>query len=73
MKKDRSLFLRILDGLAVAIFIASFSPLVIPQGESSPYLLGVPYTMWMGLLVSVLYVILAYIASTLNRENKNAD
>lgn len=73
MKKHRSLFFRVLDILAIAIFIASFSPLIIPENESSPYLLGVPYTMWMGLLVSVLYVILAYIASTLNRENKNAD
>jgi len=73
MKKHRSLFLRILDSLAIIVFIASFSPLVIPENESAPYLFGIPYTMWMGLLVSILYVIMAYMISILNKENKNAD
>lgn len=73
MKKQRSTVLRILDSLAIMVFIASFSPLVIPENESTPYMFGIPYTMWMGLLVSILYVVLAYIVSTLNKENKNAD
>ncbi|WP_149276859.1 hypothetical protein [Pareuzebyella sediminis] len=73
MRKHRSTVIRILDSLAIIVFIASFSPLVIPENESAPYMFGIPYTMWMGLFVSILYVVLAYAVSTLNKENKNAD
>jgi len=34
-----------------------FTPLVIPAEKADPYLLGMPYTMWVGLLVS--FVLLA--------------
>ena len=71
--KKRSTSLRILDALAFLLCLATFSPLVIPQNEANPYLLGIPYTMWMGFLVSVLFVVLAYLVSIIHKEEQHAD
>lgn len=73
MKTKSKLLLKILDGLAVLLCVVTFSPLVIPPNETKPYLLGIPYTMWMGFLVSVLFVILAYLVSTINNKENHAD
>jgi hypothetical protein len=73
MKTKNKSLLRVLDVLAILLCIATFSPLVIPQNEVSPFLLGVPYTMWMGFLVSILFVVLAYLVSIINKEENHAD
>jgi len=73
MKTKSKSLLKVLDVLALLLCIATFSPLVIPQNEASPYLLGVPYSMWMGFLVSVLFVVLAYLVSNINKEENHAD
>lgn len=71
MKAKRAKLLRILDVLAILLVAVTFSPAVIPQSEANPYLLGIPYTMWMGFLVSVLFVLLAYLVSVVNnKDNK---
>lgn len=71
--KKKSTSLRILDVLAILLCVATFSPLVIPSNEANPFLLGIPYTMWMGFLVSVLFVVLAYLVSIINKEENHAD
>jgi hypothetical protein len=73
MKTKRTRLLLILDVIALLLVIATFSPIVIPSGEANPYLLGIPYTMWMSFLVSVLFVFLAYLVSTVNKEDNHAD
>ncbi|WP_299535845.1 hypothetical protein [Ulvibacterium sp.] len=73
MKKRRVVLLKILDGLAIFAFVASFSPLVTPQHVAGPFVLGFPYALWTGLLVSFLFVILAYLVSVINKEENNAD
>ncbi len=73
MKTKNKSLLRVLDVLAILLCIATFSPLVIPQNEASPYLLGIPYTMWMGFFVSVLFVVLAYLVSIIYKEDNHAD
>ena len=73
MKKRRVALLKILDGLAILTFIASFSPLVTPEHVAEPFILGLPYTLWAGLLVSFLFVILAYLVSIINKEENHAD
>ena len=73
MKKRHSVLIRVLDVLAILTFIATFSPLVIPQNTTGPYLLGVPYTMWMSFLVSIIFVVLAYLVSLMNKEDNHAN
>lgn len=65
--------LRILDVLAILFFIATFSPLVIPQNQTSPYVLGIPYSMWTGFVVSIVFVGLAYLVSLIHKEDNHAD
>ncbi len=65
--------LKILDFLAILLTITTFSSVVIPQNEASPYLFGIPYTMWVGFLVSVLFVVLSFLVSLINKEEKHAD
>ncbi len=50
--------------IAVAVVtVIVFTPLVIPSGESEPFLFGMPYTMWMGLLVSFVLLALTVLGS----------
>ena len=65
--------LLILDVLALLTFMATFSPLVIPHNKVTPYFMGLPYTMWMGFSVSILFVVLAYLVSLINKDDNHAD
>ena len=65
--------MKLLDILAICTFIVSFTPLVIPKGQSKPFLMGIPYTMWMGFLVSIFFVLLTLLVSLTHKEKKNAD
>lgn len=73
MKKRSVILLKILDGLAILAFIASFSPLVTPEHITEPYIMGLPYTLWAGLLVSFLFIILTYLVSIIYKKENDAD
>lgn len=45
------------------IVILIFTPLVVPAHTSDPFFLGMPYSLWMGLLVSFLLLALTVIGS----------
>jgi hypothetical protein len=45
--------------------VLTFSPLVIPSGTYRPVVLGMPYTLWVGILVAVLTVGFTYGATRL--------
>ena len=53
----------IINVIAVALVIVAFSPLGIPSNQIYPKVAGWPYTMWAGTAISILLVILAYLAS----------
>ena len=69
----RTRLLLILDLVAIGLVIVTFNPLVIPSNESDPSWYGIPYTLWMSFLISVIFVVLAYLVSMVNKEEKNAD
>lgn len=60
MNKDNIIWL-IVKVLIVLISIAVFTPLVTPYEKYSPELLGMPYTLWVGMLVYILLVSLIII------------
>lgn len=62
---------KIITVVAIIMGIATFTPLVIPYGQIYPKLLGLPYTMWTGLVVSILFIVLTYLAS--RNSPKNGD
>jgi len=61
--KKKSSSLWVTDLLFIVLTIGSFTALLIPAGRISPKLLGMPYTVWMGIAYCILYVLLAYVAS----------
>jgi len=65
--------MKLLDFLAICTFIVSFTPLVIPKGQSQPFFIGIPYTMWMGFLVSIFFVLLTLLVSLTQKGEKDAD
>ncbi len=59
-------------GVVVLILsVISFTPLVIPYGVAEPYFLGLPRTLWAGLLISLsIYVILVLAMITTDGDKK---
>lgn len=64
---------RIITILAVTMVIATFTPLVIPYNQIYPKLFGLPFTMWTGFGVSVLFIVLTYLASLDSPETGDHD
>lgn len=53
-------YCRLLVGVLI---VATFTPLVIPFQTHEPALLGMPYTLWVGILVTLLIVILTWLGT----------
>ncbi len=64
---------RIINSLAVVLAVATFTPLVMPPHQIGPKLLGLPFTMWTGFGVSVLFIVLTYLASLDSPETGDHD
>jgi len=73
MKPKHKSLLVILDVMAIGLAIATFSPLIIPANQSNPSVMGIPFTLWASFLISILFVILAYLVSYVNKEQEDAD
>ena len=64
MKKSRSY--NVLVVLAILLAILTFTPMVMPYGKHQPTFLHLPYTLWTGLLVAILFVCLTWLAVRLH-------
>ncbi len=47
----------------LVLIAVTFSPLVIPSGVATPWVLGMPRTLWAGILISVLLAVLTLFAA----------
>ncbi len=47
----------------VVLSVLTFTPLVLPLGTYEPMVMGVPYTLWTGILVALAFVVLTYVAT----------
>ena len=54
---------KILVVIIIVLIIITFTPLVTPSGQITPKLFGLPYTLWMGFLVTCLIVLASYLAT----------
>jgi hypothetical protein len=50
-------------GTVIFLCALCFTPLVIPAGQSQPRFLGLPRTLWLGLLIYAGLVLLTFIAT----------
>lgn len=67
MNKNRTAWTGCSIGIIVLCVVA-FSPLIIPSGVSEPRLWGIPRTLWAGILVYVLMVILTFIGTRVHPD-----
>ena len=61
--KNHLLYWRLCCVAVVVLWILTLTPVVKPEGVFSPKLMGLPYTLWMSMLVAFLMVLLTYIGS----------
>lgn len=53
----------ILCGLAIGLCLLTLTPVVIPPGVFNPELFGLPYTLWMGIAITILLVVMTFLAT----------
>ena len=73
IRSKQKRLLLILDLVAISLVITTFSPLIIPPNESNPSWHGIPFTLWASFLISVIFVLLAYLVSKIHKEKEHAD
>jgi hypothetical protein len=69
--QSKTMYWRICILMAALLAAVGLSPLVIPPGVSKPSLLGMPYSLWTGLIVTSCLVLLTYIGSRVHPGNNN--
>ncbi|MDX2429869.1 MAG: hypothetical protein QNK35_02985 [Bacteroides sp.] len=62
MKRDLR-YWRICVVLVVLLIIVAFTPLMLPHGIYKPMLMGLPYTLWSSMLITLALVVLTFIGS----------
>ena len=72
MPQPNSRYWKICVALAITFSALTFTPLVIPAGRFQPELFGVPYTLWVSFLLTVLLVLLTYIGTRVH-PGRNSD
>jgi len=54
----------------IVLCVLAFSPIIIPTGTSAPLLWGIPRTLWAGILVYALIVVLTFIGTRIHPDIK---
>ena len=63
MNRKKTVFWRIYTALVFVLIVITFTPLIIPQGIYKPMVLGIPYTLWVSTLITLVLVLLTYLGS----------
>ncbi len=53
--------------------IISFTPLIIPQGQFKPELIGIPYSLWSSFLITVALVALTWVGTKVHPGRKEEE
>lgn len=59
--KKKKLIWRLCIVAVFIIIIFTFSPLVIAKGKIEPFLFGMPYTLWITILLTIILVVITFI------------
>ena len=55
--------------IAVIILIpVAFSPLIIPKGVHRPELMGMPYALWMGMLLYIVLILITWVGTLVHPD-----
>ena len=53
---------RVCVATVILIIIITFSPLITGHGKIHPFLFGLPYTLWTGIILAIILVLITLIA-----------
>jgi hypothetical protein len=69
-KKDRrrKFTWHLIIGIAVVLVVITFTPLILSPGRIHPKFLSMPFTLWTGIIITLLLVVLTYAGSRM-RDN----
>lgn len=74
MRNNRNLTVWLLCiSIALILVIITFTPLVTPPGKFRPFLFGMPYTIWTGILVSAGLVVITLIGALIHPGSDKND
>lgn len=59
--------------LVAAVSLFTFTPYVLQQGVLSPDLAGVPYVLWVGILIYIAILLLTIVGARVHPSNENRD
>ncbi len=58
---------------AVVLAVLTFTPVITPSGVAEPELLGMPYTLWTGIVQAILLIVLTYIGTIIRSRMEKED
>ena len=71
MKQTRNRLWLFTKVMAILLSVLTFTPLVIPTEKFTPVVFGMPYTLWAGLAITILFVLNAWFATYVHPGNNN--
>lgn len=63
----------ILVALMFSLFLIEYSPLVLPSGQFKPMFIGIPFSLWLGIIGAILGVLLTFLAAKTFRKAYGED
>ncbi len=57
--------------ISIILSIITFSPLVIPANKFRPVFAGMPYTLWTGIVMMILFIIITIVAALFHPGENN--
>jgi len=54
---------RVCVGIVIVLTVLGYTPLMIPKGIYKPMIFGLPYSLWLSFLITVILVVMTYIGS----------
>ena len=70
MDKREKIRWSIIAFAAIFLIILTFTPLVLAPEKINPKLISMPYTLWMGILISIALVVLTYLGGKILLKDK---
>ncbi len=62
-KQKNELYWKVCIACVLVIVVLGYTPLMLPEGKYQPMILGIPFTLAIGFLATVLLVVLTYIGA----------
>jgi len=69
----KKFLLKVLSIAALVLSCITFTPLVMPYGKHEPSLFHFPYTLWTGLIIALLFVLVTYLATRIHPGKEEDD